>query len=234
MPTAKTAGRFEEVAARTYEVWRETQRLASHDASKVSATAMFRQALEFGRSSPERIAALRRALDGDGRTDSFPRARAFVRAAVRWLAEGHTTGVPRESYRLNYLSTPSGVLEQARPELAILGGANDYEAFALAIQIAAEKHPTAFGAVDDLEAHKMHVAEVTHRWEEMKAALPAAVTAQDMTISDVDAHGRALVALRLGAIPLTKTWPEELMGFLDADPEARRAVGVRERDHAKG
>src|SRR3990170_1238955 len=77
----------------------EVRRLGNRKVYKLSAAAFQREALRFARSTPERIATLRKMIDEDaGRT--LPATAGALRRMRKMLAEESVTATPKTVSRL--------------------------------------------------------------------------------------------------------------------------------------
>ena len=196
-PLAETQD-FNAAVQSAIEVTRELNEVNTLANRKMSANAMQREILALVRSTPKRIAELRRSIEA--REPGLHEAWAVLRRMMRALREPSMSwiSVPEDPSRLRFLST-----EAANRELALRQ--NTYvELFCVAVQMTAEKFPECFGECKDSETWAERVAALVKRQQELFAQIATLITSEDIHVGRVEANGLAPVTFKMsdGKVPI--------------------------------
>jgi hypothetical protein len=196
-PRVSATASFDQLVKAAIAVTKELNALNEPQAEKLSAAALTRSLLAAIQSTPARIKQLRAALEKA--TPGLDHARATLRRMVTFLRSPHAPRGPiRDPGRLQFLSTRA-----ADAELALLK-ASSIELFCVAIELAAERHPEAFGTCDDPEGFAERLAQAKARQAELFAKIGTSFTPDDLHIPDGDAQGRSVVSFKIsdGQVPI--------------------------------
>jgi len=178
---------------------------------KLSAKAFFREQLAVAGSTPEKIAKLRDSIEAK-QTHGIFEVRSVLRRMIAFARSPNVPGACGEARRLRHMLT-----DYAASELSLLG-ASSLELFALAGQIAAEKHPDAFGTVESSEDLQRRMQELKAKRDELYQRIATEFTPADLMYDSLDASGRARVSFTMtnGAVPIypVQTAGERLVGWL--------------------
>jgi hypothetical protein len=189
-PRVSATASFAQIVKEAIAVTKELYALNEPRAQKLSAAALTRSLLAAIQSTPARIKQLRAALEKA--TPGLDHARATLRRMVTFLRSRNAPlGPIRDPGRLLHLSTRA-----ADAELALIK-ASPYETFCVAVSVAAEKHPEAFGDCDDPEGFAERLAELKRRQAELFDKIGASFTPDDLHIPDGDAQGRSTVSFKI-------------------------------------
>lgn len=172
------------------EVVKELRVLDTPAAAKLTAPAFVAAAIMIAHTTPERLAKLRGEIEHPTGHNTGNIA-ATLRRMVVAIRSPNFPRPPTELRRLNYLTTPETVAE-----LAALGSST-FELFALAAQIAAEKHPDAFGECTDSAAHDRQLIDLALKREELYSRISKGWGPTDVETSAPDSHGRVLQTFTL-------------------------------------
>jgi hypothetical protein len=196
-PRVSATPSFDQLVREAIAVTKELNALNEPQAEKLSAAALTRSLLAAIQSTPARIKQLRAALEKA--TPGLDHARATLRRMITYLRSPNAPRGPvREPGRLQFLSTRA-----ADAELALLK-ASSIELFLVAVELAAEKHPEAFGTCSDPEGFVDRLAEAKARQAELFAKIGTSFTPDDLHIPDGDAQGRSVVSFKIsdGQVPI--------------------------------
>ena len=101
---------------------------------------------------------------------------------------------------------------------------NLFEAFALAVKIAAERHAENFGVVESSKVHAEKFRQIAALRDRLLKEISSAYTADDLTIGMVGSDGRGAITLKIsgGAVSLgpVESLGERLINWLCNHPEA--------------
>jgi len=196
-PRLAATASFDELVKEAIKVSKELKALDDPRQQKLSAAALTRSLLAAIQSTPQRIATLRRALEKGAPT--LAHAHAALRRMITFCRSRNAPlGPIRDPGRLRYLSTPA-----ADGELASLKSSS-IELFVVAVELAAERHPEAFGTCDDPEGFAERLAQAKARQAELFAKIGTSFTPDDLHIPDGDAQGRSVVSFKIsdGQVPI--------------------------------
>jgi hypothetical protein len=193
---AADSSRFSAVVAEAIAVTEELNSLNAAETRKLTPAALFRETLASVQGSPERVAALRAAIEkGEPGLDH---TRATLRRMIQFLRGPNWSFAPKEPRRLGFLTT-----EATNGELA-LRRSSSVELFCVAAQIAGENYPEAFGIIADSAKWEGRVAELKSRQADLFAQIGSTLTAEDLTIGPLNSRGEAKVSFKLsdGNVPI--------------------------------
>lgn len=163
-----------EVVAEAIAVVRALRALDERASVKLSAGAFIRDALTYANTTREKTTTLRQTLEGD--PTRFPRTWAFMRQAQIFIAGPNCHNPPRDVGRLRFLGA-----EAATPELATVGS-HPMEAFALAVVIATDRHPEAFGSNEDWQGTERKRADLREKRTVLLQRIEQEATPADLQI----------------------------------------------------
>ena len=190
------ANGFEALVAEAVTVERERRARDTVRAAKLTPQAFLREAVAVARTTPERIVRLRAELEGG--KPGLDQTSAALRRMIVAVRSVNFPSPPRELRRLNHLLTADALAELGAV------GSSSFELFALAVQIAGERHAEDFGTCEDSAAHAQRLVELALRRDDLFGRMTTEFTADDLLIGEADSRGMALVSFRLsgGAVPL--------------------------------
>jgi len=168
---------FEQLVSEAVEVQKRLntldQPLAYSPLKPISGAAFLRETLALAKSSQKRINQLRKAVD------TASAASATLRRMVTFICGPNCKLPPTREDRLRTLSN-----DATSVELAQLGNYSTSELFALAVQIATERHPEVFGEVDSSQDFAGQVIKLKARQAELFAQIAVGWTADDVLAGD--------------------------------------------------
>ena len=209
---------FERLVWDAVEVYKELAALESpppYSTQKaISAAAFVRETLALARSSKKRIDALRKAIDGES-----PATQATLRRMVTFIEGPNCKSAPQRSDRLRFLTN-----EATTAELVHLGGYSTAELFALAAQIATERHPDIFGTADSSVNLNARIKELQQRRAELFNRINIGWTAEDILAGERDAPATFKLASDVPIAP-SATAAERLVKALVAHQITRASSG---------
>ncbi len=178
------------------EAMEVTQALNALDLPHVqrpNADALFQQALAVDHIPPKNIAKLRAAVESG--EPGLEHTRSTLRRMIGFLRSTNWSGVPKEPARLRFLSTDATTGELIRIQSTL------FELYCLAIQIAGEQHPEAFGSCPDPAAVAEKITTLRTRQRELFNKIGPALASDDSKNVSPDASrneaGQRLVAYLL-------------------------------------
>ena len=188
--THTTKQTFDDLLRETAAVAQQVRELDTLDGFKLSAKDFLREAIMVAHTAPERLAAVRKEVEGTA--PGLDHARQALRKMIVLVKSRNCTGPPRELRRLNYLMTADAIAEIASLR------ATTFELFAVAVQITAEKFPADFGTATSSEGVKSRLLELTLKRDALFDALGTAYGPGDIAMSAIDnERGTARVSFRM-------------------------------------
>lgn len=180
---------------------------------KLSVIAFPRMAMEIAGTDDSRLDAFGEAL----KRPHLRCTKRYVIDSEKWVREGTCTCPPRELRRLAWL----GRFEEVCSELASIGS-NPFEAFAYAAREVAQKHPEKFGTVEDMDAYRQELEDTKQAYATLLEKIRTGYSSEDLIVDNPDDSGYARCSFRItkGAVPLGRDWPQHLINYLRAHPEA--------------
>lgn len=206
-PPPNTA--FTALVKEAIDLTRQLDAARSRTATRLTATAMMRETLALCGSTPERIAKLRKMVEAGEPGLSDTRTHSF-RWMLDFIQDIHWTYPPADPRRLAFLWT-----DVTEAELAVRGYM-PIELFCVALSIASEHHPEAFGESESSKGHAEKVERLAKRQAELFDQIAKSWTAEDADVGPFDREGRAAVTFRLsaGAVPVGDNAGERLVNYL--------------------
>lgn len=174
----KQAVTFEALVREAAAVALEVKALDTLEGFKLTAKDFLREAIAVARTTPERLAALRQEMEGG--KPGLDHARQTLRKMIVLFRSRNATRPARELRRYNFLHTAEAIAELA----AI--GSSTFECAALAVQIAGERYPEAFGTATSSEGVKTKLVELTLKRDELFARVGSEWTPADVEDHDID------------------------------------------------
>ncbi len=153
------AKKHEDIARQLREVTGELRRLNLPEERKLSAKAFSTEACRIARKEPVEIERIKAQLVADS-GQTWPNAWAAVLRLAREVRTEHWPAPASDARRLSF----------AIREDALAEGFSVFDLQAVAVSLAVESHPTAFGKCIDREAYEKTYRAVEARERELKAA----------------------------------------------------------------
>ena len=227
MPKTAERTTFTDLLREAVKTSRDLARLEDRAYYKLSAQAFVRDAIRNARTTPEKVAALRKTLDEDGGR-TLREAVACLRRMQKFITEDTCTRAPASVHRLSFLDPR----DLAAAEVVSIGETGLLELFAVAATIAAEQHPEAFGQNEDWPAWERRCAEVRERRIVLLQRIEREHGGDDLQITvhpPCSQCGRVLTGgftIAGGEVPPGPGCGERLVAWVRANPEALRRLGL--------
>lgn len=215
LPPLTESDDFRSAVLNAIEVTQELNAVNTQANRKMSANAIQREIIALVRSSPKRIADLRKSIEArePGLHETWVALRQMMRAIrdpnMSWLS------VPKDPSRLKFLSTEASNRELALRQYTYV------ELFCVAVQIAAEKFPECFGTCDDSAAWSEHVEKLHQRQRQLFSQIATSLTSDDIHVGKVESNGLAPVGFKMsdGKVPIAPldNAGERLVNYLIAN-----------------
>lgn len=161
-------------------------RLLEAGRPKLTAKAFLQAAMEIANIDKKRLVSLEKML---AHKTAEP-LRGFVARAVARLRDGSYSYPPDKLNRIRYLGSD---------EVAgVMGGhqTNYFEMFALAVKICGDRHPEAFGTIENWPAYQAQVRHIRDTVAAMNVMITTEVKGSDLHIVD-GGNGTARVTFTL-------------------------------------
>jgi hypothetical protein len=190
------ASPLEALVREAAKVQRSIRELTSLAGQKLAASAYVREAMEIAKADANRLKKLRAEIE-DAQT-SMQALNGALRLMVRAVRSPNFPTPPRSARPLRYMLS-----QQAEAQLAKLA-ASPFELFAIAAQIAAEKHPEDFGKAQSSDAHEAQLFDLTQKRDQLYGEIATTYGPNDLVLWDWGEDGkcRAAFALSKGAVSI--------------------------------
>lgn len=227
MRTVQKLSAFEQLVKQTVEAEFALRDLERPARKKLSAKAFVAEAIRNAGTTPEKVAALRKAIEAN--PAAFPNLARFLRRSAKAIAEQHMPSPPPSASHA-YL----GVLgrDEAAAELAVVGS-HVMEAFAIAVENAAQQWPDAFGTATSSEGWKRDYAAALARRDEFRQRIPEDVTAADIDFGSLRPDGSTVPTLKISGGSVTlgprENLGERVVNWVCGQADVLRALGVAPR-----
>jgi len=210
---------FEALVREAAAVALELRELDSLAGRKLCAAAYVREATEAAGTDAARLKELREQIDA-GASRGMRAVASALRLMVLAVRSPNYPAPPRMANRLRHMTTPDSTAELARLR------ASPCDLFALAAQIAAERHPEDFGQAEASDAHAARLLELTLRRDQLYQRIGAEFTPADLEIGPwrgPDRGCRVAFKLTSGEIEIgpAQDAPERLVNWLLAHEQAK-------------
>lgn len=201
--------------------------------NRLTAEAFTLEALTYASTTPAKLEKLKQALEAD--REKFEKSWAFLNFIVKQIREGSipsTNGLKPMHLRWFALGDLDSVTLELGPLLS-----NPSELFALAVTIAVEKYPDAFGEIKNWKTHLQKQKDSQSLRSKLFEQIAQSYTSEDLLIGRVDGQGRALITFKIGggAVPLApiNNAGERLVNHLVDNPEIMAEPVIRTKRTAK-
>jgi hypothetical protein len=203
----KQAESLSDTVRRCVDVVKQLRALDAPAARKLTGKAYLRDAMRIADTTLERLRGLQEKLSP---YSPFFETKAFIRRAMAAIRSPHWPSPARELRRYNHMLTP-----EALSEIVMLDSST-FEVFALAVLIATERHPEAFGNCTDIEAYEARIVALTLERDALYEKIERQYTADDLLIAEADKHGKAAVSFKItgSAVPLGPQAGERLVAWM--------------------
>jgi len=156
---------------------------------KLSASAFLKESMGIARTTKEALDRIEKLLSES--PEQYLATAAFLRRGEVFVRESGCTRSPLEIRRIRWMSNPD-----CDAELSALRS-NLFEIWSLAVRQSTQKHPEAFGDIQDWDSHTRHFHDLEDQFKRICADIEEGWQPTDLEFDKPDREGRVKGTFRI-------------------------------------